>query len=176
MALIRRTFGWETEKWDFRKSAKTEADFRGEEQLRNLGEEEDEEEKPATEQTREYTDLGVGFRLEKRESCLPYLSLGGDDKRGMSGSEDVSLTIFIASESGSESLTFLTNRFFYFSGPLGLVWRLMWPKGMEYLAAFSVREVKRAPAEKKEVMRILLQTGSESRSKKQSHPNKLSEN
>ena len=38
----------------------------------------------------------------------------------MSGSRDVSLTIFITSISGGESFTSFTNRFFHFSGPLGL--------------------------------------------------------
>ena len=49
------------------------------------------------------------------------LSLGlGDDRRGMSGSGDVSLTIFVTSISGSKSLTSFTNRFFHFCGPSGL--------------------------------------------------------
>ena len=34
-------FGWETEKWDLRQAAKTEADFLGEEQLGKLGEEDE---------------------------------------------------------------------------------------------------------------------------------------
>ena len=38
--------------------AKTKIESLGEEQLGKLGEEEDEEEEPATEQRREYTDLG----------------------------------------------------------------------------------------------------------------------
>ena len=64
-----------------------------------------------------YTDLGVArFGRKRRASCLPCLSLG-DDRRGISGSGDVSLAIFTTSVSGSESLTSFTNRFFYFSGP-----------------------------------------------------------
>ena len=38
---------------------KTEAEFVGEEHLEKLGEEEDEEEEPAIEGRREYTDLGL---------------------------------------------------------------------------------------------------------------------
>ena len=39
----------------------------------------------------------IGFGRERRASRLPCLRLGlGNDRRGMSGSEDVSLTIFIA--------------------------------------------------------------------------------
>ena len=37
----------------------------------------------------------------------------------MTGSRDVSPTIFIASMSGSESITSFTNRIFHFSGPTG---------------------------------------------------------
>ena len=60
------------------------------------------------------------FRLEKRANRLPCLSLGfGDDRRGMLGSRDVSLTILIASVSGSEGITYFTNRFFHFSVPPG---------------------------------------------------------
>ena len=49
---------------------------------------------------------------------------------------------------------------------------------MENLAAFSVREVKKAAAQKRKdkVTSISLQKDSESRSKKQSHPKELSEN
>ena len=69
----------------------------------------------------------------------------------MSGSGDVSLTIFIVSVSDSESLTSLTNRFFHFSGHHhALGWRSMRPEGMEDLAAFSVREVKRAAEEERD--------------------------
>ena len=45
---------------------KVEADSLVEEQLRKLGEKEDEEEEPATEWRREYTDLG------KREEQVAY--------------------------------------------------------------------------------------------------------
>ena len=51
LALLRRAFGWETEKWDLRLLAKTDANSLGE-QLGKLGEEEEE---PATERM-EYTD------------------------------------------------------------------------------------------------------------------------
>ena len=52
----------------------------------------------------------------------------------------------------------------------------MRPKGMEDLAAFKVKEVKRAAAEKKKETSIPLQMDSESQSKRQSHPSELSEN
>ena len=51
----------ETEKWDFRLSAKTEADFLGEELLRKLGE----EKKPVTRRRKEYTDLGSNDMKER---------------------------------------------------------------------------------------------------------------
>ena len=63
-------------------SAITEADSLGEKQLKKLGEVEDEEEDPATERRREYTDLGldVGER-KRRANPLPCLSLGfGNDR------------------------------------------------------------------------------------------------
>ena len=60
------------------------------------------------------------FERKRRASRLPCLSLGlGDDRRSVSRSEYVSLAIFIASVSGSESLASFTNRFFHFSGPPG---------------------------------------------------------
>ena len=43
----------------------------------------------------------------------------GDDRRGISGSGDLSLTTFVIYESGSKSFTPFTNRFFHFSGPPG---------------------------------------------------------
>ena len=46
----------------------------------------------------------VRFGRERRASRLPFLSLGlGNDRRSTLGSGDVSLAIFIASVSGSES-------------------------------------------------------------------------
>ena len=57
-----------------------------------------------------------------------------------------------------------------------LRWRLMRSKGMEDLAPFSAREVKRAAAEEREKMSILLQKDSWCQSRRQSHPSKLSEN
>ena len=91
----------------------------------------------------------VRLRWERRASRLPCLSLGlGDDWRGASRSGDVSLAIFITSVSDSKSLASFTNRFFHLSRPPGFRGgRLMRPKGMEDLAAFSAREVKRAAAE-----------------------------
>ena len=60
----------------------------------------------------------VKFGKERIASRLPCLSFGlGDDRRSMSGSRDVSQTIFLTSVSGSKSLTSFTNRFFNFSIP-----------------------------------------------------------
>ena len=52
--------------------------------------------------------------------------------------------------SGSKSLASFTNRTFTSADHQALEWLLMRPKGMEDLAAFSAREVKRAAAEEKE--------------------------
>ena len=84
-----------------------------------MGKLEEEEEEPATERRREYTDSGLDLgERERRASRLPCLSLGlGDDCRGVSRSRNVSLMIFIASVSGGESLTSFTNHFFHFNGP-----------------------------------------------------------
>ena len=51
----------------------------------------------------------------------------------------------------------------------------MRPKGMEDLAAFSAREVKRAAAEERERDEYFSAKGSGSQSKKQSNPSELSE-
>ena len=93
----------------------------------------------------------VWFRWKRRASRLPCLSLGlGDYWRGTSRSGDESLAIFITSVSGSESLASFTNCTFHLKRPPGLGERLMPPKRMEDLAAFSAREVKRAAAKEKE--------------------------
>ena len=105
--MLHWVFGRETKKWDLRRSAKTKADAMGEKQLGKLAEEEDE---LATEPKRKYT--GLGLNLGKREEL-------SDDKQGMSGSGDVSLSIFITSVSSSKSLKSFTNCFFYFSGTPG---------------------------------------------------------
>ena len=79
-------------------SAKTDADFLIEEQLRELGDKE-----PATEQIRvrfKYTDLSRETRMSP---CCLGLGLA-DDRRGMSRSGDVSLSILITSMSGRKSL------------------------------------------------------------------------
>ena len=60
----------------------------------------------------------VRFGREGRASRLPCLSLG-DDRQCTSKSGDVSLAIFIAFVSGSESLAFFTNRTFHLSRPPG---------------------------------------------------------
>ena len=82
------------------------------------------------------------FERERRASRLLCLSLG-DHRRSTSGSGDVSLKIFVNSVKAAKALylslivssTSADHQF------LGL--RLMRPKGMEDLVAFSVREVKR---------------------------------
>ena len=64
----------------------------------------------------------VSFGRERRASCLPRLSLSlgfGDDRQKASLSGGVSLTTFIASVSGSESLASFTNCILHFSGPPG---------------------------------------------------------
>ena len=75
--------------------------------MEKLGEE---EEKPVTQRRREYTDLGLD--LDEREE---QVACHADDRRSTSESGDVSLTIIIASVSGSKSFTSFTNRFFHLS-------------------------------------------------------------
>ena len=77
--MLRRAFGWETEKWDLRKSAKTKLHTLGEEELGKSGEEEDEEEEPMTERRREYTDLGLDCG-EKNEQVASALALAMTDE------------------------------------------------------------------------------------------------
>ena len=81
--------------------------------VRKLAEEEHEEKEPATEPRRKYTDLesDVG---ERDEHVVCYA------RRGMPGSEDVSLTAFITSMSGSEILMSLVYRFVHFRRTPGL--------------------------------------------------------
>ena len=61
-------------------SAKTEADFLGEEQLRKLGEEEEE---PATERKREYTEVGsdLGEREEQVVCHASVLNMTDEARR-----------------------------------------------------------------------------------------------
>ena len=97
-----------------------------------LGEEDYE---TAKERRRVYTNLESDLG-ERKANRLPCLRLGlGDNRRRTSGSRDVSFTSF--------------NRIFYFSGSPALEWRLMRPKRVEDLAAFSVRDVERAAAAEK---------------------------
>ena len=58
----------------------------------------------------------------------------------------MSLAIFITSVSSSKSLASFTS-----VDHQALGWCLMQPKGIEDLAAFSVREVKRVAAEEREI-------------------------
>ena len=68
----------------------------------------------------------------------------------MSGSGDVSLAIFITSMSSSKSLVFALTASSNSADHQALGGRLMRPKGMEDLAAFSVSKLKRAAAEERE--------------------------
>ena len=65
----------------------------------------------ASDRTKEKIDR---FSREMNMSpAMPQLGLS-NDKRGMSGDRDVSLTVFITSMSDSKSLTYFAYRFFYF--------------------------------------------------------------
>ena len=75
LALLRRAFGWETEKRDLRSSAKTKAVTEGKKQLGRLGVEEDEEEDPVTERRKEYTDLGLDLGERKKQVACPASAL-----------------------------------------------------------------------------------------------------
>ena len=86
------------------------------------------------------------------------------------------MTIFITSVSCSESLASFTNPSSTSADHQALGWRLMQPKGMEDLAATSVKEVKSAAAEEKERDGYSSAEGQRVEVKKQSHPNELSEN
>ena len=98
---------------------------------------------------RNYTDLRLD--LDERKEQLPCFSLDfGDDRRSTSRSGNVNLAIFITSMSGSESLRLSLTASSTSADHRALGWRLMRPKGMENLAAISVREVKRAAAEERE--------------------------
>ena len=115
----------------------------GEEQLRKLGEEEEE---LATEQRREYADLG--FNLGEREEQLPAMPQpwfwqSQTKLVGKRRCKPDDLHYFCEQHlSLTTSSTSADNQV--------LEWRLMRPKGMEDLAAFSVRELKRAAAEERE--------------------------
>ena len=62
----------------------------------------------------------VRFGQKRRASCLPCLNFGlGNDRRGTTEAEIVSLAIFITSVSGSKSLASFTNRFIHLSRPPG---------------------------------------------------------
>ena len=99
--------------------------------MEKLGEEEEE---PATERSREYTDLGLDLgEREDQVSChAPALALAMTDEARW---EVVRLSLTTSPTSANHQ---------------AFGWRLMQPKGMEDLAAFSVREVKRAAAEERE--------------------------
>ena len=106
----------------------------------------EEEEEPTTERRKEYIDLD---EREEQVAChASALALAMTDE-SVSGNGEASLTMFITRMSGDENLTSFTNRFFHFSGTPGF--RLAFDtKGMENLAAFSVREAKRVAEERDE--------------------------
>ena len=124
----------------------------GKDWLGKLGKEEDEEKELATERRKEYTDLGSD--LGERQACrLPCFSLGfGDDRRGMSGNRDLSLTIFFTSMSGSKSFTTPPYSSFHFRRPpvLRLAFDAAKREEKEHLTAISARQVKIAAAEERE--------------------------
>ena len=63
------------------------------------------------------------FEMLKRKCRSPAIHqpCGFDnDRRGMSGGRDVSLTILIACTTGSKNLTYTAYHFFYFRRPPGL--------------------------------------------------------
>ena len=84
--------------------------------LGKLGEEEDE---PAIERRREYTDLGLdlGEREEQVVCHTSVLALAMTDEARRDA--DISLAIFITSVSGSESLASFTNHSFHLIRPPG---------------------------------------------------------
>ena len=94
----------------------------------------------------------------------------------MSVSRDASLTIFITSMSGSKSLGSITNHFFHFRKPPDLRLAFAQLKGIETLVAFNASEVKKPQQRKEKERSIPLQKGSESQSRRRSHPNELSQN
>ena len=87
--------------------------------MEKLGEEEDEEEEPATKRRREYTDLGLDLDEREEQVVCHASALALAMRRSTSGSGDISLTIYVTSVSGCESLTSFANRFIHFSGPPG---------------------------------------------------------
>ena len=118
--------------------AKIEDDNLREEQLGKLGEKEDEEEYPATEQRTEYTDLGLELgEREKQIAChASALALAMTDKAHREAEmKALRLSLTVSSTSADHQ---------------AVGWRLMRPKGMEDLAAFSVRKVKGAAVEERE--------------------------
>ena len=105
-----------------------------------LGEEEDEEGEPAIECGREYTVFEFDLdEIEEQVICHASALTMTDEARA----------IFITSVSSSKSLLSLTA-FSISADHQALGWRLMQLKGMEDLAAFSTREVKKAAAEERE--------------------------
>ena len=95
----------------------------------------------------------VRFRRERereRRACrLSCLSLG-DDRLDLSGSRDVSQTIFTTSMNGSNSFWYLFYRILLFRRQPGLRLAFDVGKRNQSVIAFSAREVKRPAAEERE--------------------------
>ena len=143
--------GRETEKWDRRQAAQTEADSLGEEQLGKLGEEEDEKGEPATEPRSECTDLrlDLGEREEQVVRRAPALVPAMTDeahreaemqaRRSLSPPQAAAKALPLSLTASSTSVDHHA-----------LGGRLMRPKRTEDLAAPSAMEVKRVAAEERE--------------------------
>ena len=86
---------------------------------------------------------------------MPCFSLG-DDRRGTSGSRDISLTIFITSMSGSESLTSFDDRFFHLSGPLGLRFAFDAAERNERVSRIQCQRSKESSSRGKRKRRVFL--------------------
>ena len=101
-----------------------------------LGENEDEEEEPATERRREFRDLrlDLGEREEQVACHASALTLTMSDKARRKAKKALRLSLTTSSTLADYQT---------------LGWRLMRSKGTKNMAAFSAREVKRVAAESK---------------------------
>ena len=100
-----------------------------------LEEEEDKEGEPATERRREHTDLGFDLgEIEEQVACrASALVLAMTDEANLEAESSKALRLSLTTPSTS-------------ADHQALEWRLIRPIGMEDLAAFSAKEVKRAAA------------------------------
>ena len=121
-----------------------------------------EEEEPATEQSRECTDLGLDLGEREEQVACHTLALAMTDEARRCKPNNLYRSV-----SCSESLTSFTNRFFHFSAL------------PDFKLAFEKNErfsVKEEQSRKEKGTSIALQKDSESRSRKLSHPNERSKN